>query len=95
MASVTLASGTLAGVMPTARMRPVSKSWNTWRLYPIDTDTAALAAVPHLGVLHADPPLFGNPLDEASFAVLVHLHILRLDLLGNLERVRCQVFLLL
>src|SRR6266567_4576871 len=32
VASLTLASGALAGVRPTARMRPVSKSWSTWRL---------------------------------------------------------------
>jgi len=34
MAWVTLASATLAGVIPTARMRLVSKSCSTWRLYP-------------------------------------------------------------
>src|SRR6266478_591219 len=34
IASVTLASGALAGVIPTARMRPLSRSWSTWRLYP-------------------------------------------------------------
>src|SRR5437868_2449387 len=34
MASVTLASGALAGVIPTARIRPLSKSCSTCRLYP-------------------------------------------------------------
>src|SRR5579872_5238563 len=31
---VTLASATVAGVMHTARMKPVSKSWSTWRMSP-------------------------------------------------------------
>jgi len=38
----------------------------------------------HLTIFDTDTPIFGDALNEASFALLIDLHILLLDLLRNL-----------
>src|SRR6266567_1717336 len=82
--SVTLASGTLAGVTPTARMRLVSRTRAHMPHVTIHSHTPTFAPMAHLGVFNADTPIFGNALDEAGFAFLIDLHILLLDLIRNL-----------
>ncbi len=84
IAWVTLASATLAGVIPTARIRPLSRTRAHMPLVSIHPHTPTLAPMAHLGVFDADTPIFGDALDEAGFVFLIDLHILLLDLLRNL-----------
>src|SRR5215472_7538763 len=52
----------------------------------IHAHAPAFAPVPHLGVFNADASIFGDSFDKAHLPFLIDLHILRLDMLGNLQR---------
>ena len=39
----------------------------------------------HLPIFATSAPIFGNPFDQARFPVLINLHILRFDLLGDIQ----------
>src|SRR5437016_3591110 len=83
IASITLASGTLAGVIPTARIRPLSRTRAPMPLVSIHPHAPTFATMAHLSVFDADAPVLGNPLDEARLSLFADLHILLLDLFCN------------
>src|SRR4249920_3768261 len=85
MATVTLASGTLAGVRPTARIRPVSSTRAHMAFVSINAHTATFASVAHLPIFDADASIFGHPFDQAGLPLLINLHVLLFDLPGDFQ----------
>src|SRR5260370_30636257 len=83
IALVTLASATLAGVIPTARIRPLSRTRSHMPLVSIHSHTPTFAPMAHLPIFDADTPIFGHPFDPILLSFLIHLHILPLHLLHN------------
>ena len=85
MSPVTLASGALAGVMPTAGTRPVSRSRSTCRLYPSNSTERDLRPCRISAVLDADPPVFGHPAAQRRRRA-GQVHVLVADLPGGRHR---------
>src|SRR5258708_32937041 len=59
------------------------------------THAAALPSMPHLSIFDTDASIFGHSFDEVSFPVLIDLHILFSDLLGNFQGRLSQFYLIL
>ena len=84
MSSATAASGTLAGVMPTTGTSPVRVTQRV-PLVPVNQHRAGLAAVPHVAVLHAHPPVPGHPAAQRRHRAGA-VHVLVAHLPGDRHR---------
>jgi hypothetical protein len=85
IALVTLASGSLAGVIPTTRIRHVSCTRAHVAFISIHEQAATFASMTHLLIFVTDPSIFGYAFEQARFPLFIDLDILRFDLLSDFQ----------